>query len=303
MAPIDGLFDGALGVLLLTLAMAVLHARSLYASIVLFIAFGLLLALTWARLGAPDLALAEAAIGAGLTGALLLAAFARATPEPPANSHPFSRWSAALFAVLVLGILLPAVWPLPAAPVVLPEMAHAQLSVAGVEHPVTAVLLNYRAWDTLLELVVLLLALLGVRQLRPSKRVITAPWPLLLAWSKVLAPLTVLIGGYVLWRGAFAPGGAFQAGALLAAGVVVLRLNHLLPPLDWQHWLMRTLILVGLIVFLAVGVACFFLESVWLQYPSNSSGALILLIEIAATLSIAATLTLLVVGENREQQP
>lgn len=41
-------------------------------SVVLFIIFGVLMALAWARLDAPDLALAEAAIGAGLTGALLL---------------------------------------------------------------------------------------------------------------------------------------------------------------------------------------------------------------------------------------
>jgi uncharacterized MnhB-related membrane protein len=41
-------------------------------AVVLFIVFGLLMALAWARLAAPDIALAEAAIGAGLTGALLL---------------------------------------------------------------------------------------------------------------------------------------------------------------------------------------------------------------------------------------
>jgi energy-converting hydrogenase B subunit D len=40
--------------------------------VVQFIVFGLLMALAWARLQAPDIALAEAAIGAGLTGALLL---------------------------------------------------------------------------------------------------------------------------------------------------------------------------------------------------------------------------------------
>jgi len=33
------------------------------------------MALSWARLQAPDIALAEAAIGAGLTGALLLDAY------------------------------------------------------------------------------------------------------------------------------------------------------------------------------------------------------------------------------------
>jgi energy-converting hydrogenase B subunit D len=41
-------------------------------AVVQFIVFGLLMALAWARLQAPDIALAEAAIGAGLTGALLL---------------------------------------------------------------------------------------------------------------------------------------------------------------------------------------------------------------------------------------
>jgi uncharacterized MnhB-related membrane protein len=42
---------------------------------VLFIIFGLLMSLAWARLAAPDIGLAEAAIGAGLTGALLLDAY------------------------------------------------------------------------------------------------------------------------------------------------------------------------------------------------------------------------------------
>lgn len=44
-------------------------------AVVMFIVFGLLMALTWARLQAPDIGLAEAAIGAGLTGALLLDAY------------------------------------------------------------------------------------------------------------------------------------------------------------------------------------------------------------------------------------
>ena len=71
------LFDGVLGLLLLWLAWRALACPNLYKAIVLFIAFGLLLAIAWVRLAAPDVALAEAAIGAGLTGALLLAALAR----------------------------------------------------------------------------------------------------------------------------------------------------------------------------------------------------------------------------------
>ena len=70
-------FDALLGLGLLWLAWQALACPDLFKAIVLFVAFGLFMALAWARLAAPDVALAEAAIGAGLTGALLMAAFAR----------------------------------------------------------------------------------------------------------------------------------------------------------------------------------------------------------------------------------
>ncbi|MDW7645092.1 MAG: DUF4040 domain-containing protein [Desulfuromonadales bacterium] len=65
-------FDLLLLATLLALAWQILSARDLFKAVVLFMAFGLLMALAWVRLRAPDIALAEAAIGAGLTGALLL---------------------------------------------------------------------------------------------------------------------------------------------------------------------------------------------------------------------------------------
>ncbi|RUO32852.1 Na(+)/H(+) antiporter subunit B [Aliidiomarina sanyensis] len=66
------IFDVILGVGLVLACASVYLSNNLFRSVVLFIVFGLLLALTWTRLQAPDLALAEAAIGAGLTGVLLL---------------------------------------------------------------------------------------------------------------------------------------------------------------------------------------------------------------------------------------
>lgn len=74
---LDWAFDVTLALLLLWLAWRALASPGLFRSIVLFIAFGLVLGLVWARLGAIDIALAEMAIGAGVTGALLLAALAR----------------------------------------------------------------------------------------------------------------------------------------------------------------------------------------------------------------------------------
>lgn len=69
--------DGVLGMTLLWLAARLLSSPDLFRAVVLFISFGLVLSLAWVRLDAPDIALAEAAIGAGLTGALLLSALAR----------------------------------------------------------------------------------------------------------------------------------------------------------------------------------------------------------------------------------
>jgi energy-converting hydrogenase B subunit D len=67
-----GWFDIVLGLILCATAISVLVSQDLFRAIVMFIVFGLLMALVWVRLDAPDIALAEAAIGAGLTGVLLL---------------------------------------------------------------------------------------------------------------------------------------------------------------------------------------------------------------------------------------
>jgi uncharacterized MnhB-related membrane protein len=70
-------FDALLAGLLLWLAWRALSGVDLFKGIVSFIAFGLCMALAWVRLRAPDIALAEAAVGSGITGALLLAAWDR----------------------------------------------------------------------------------------------------------------------------------------------------------------------------------------------------------------------------------
>jgi uncharacterized MnhB-related membrane protein len=71
------LFDGLMALTLIVLAARLLFSRELFTSIVLFVAFGLLMALVWVRLDAGYVAMVEAAIGTGLTGALLLGAAAQ----------------------------------------------------------------------------------------------------------------------------------------------------------------------------------------------------------------------------------
>jgi energy-converting hydrogenase B subunit D len=68
----ERILDVLLAVTLIWLAWRILTLDALFEEAVLFIVFGLVMALAWVRLGAPDIALAEAAIGAGLTGALVL---------------------------------------------------------------------------------------------------------------------------------------------------------------------------------------------------------------------------------------
>jgi energy-converting hydrogenase B subunit D len=79
--------DFTLAAVVVWLAWASLSSRDLFRGIVLFIAFGFVLSMIWVRLGAPDVALAEAAIGAGLAGALLLATWGRLSRggTPPEN--------------------------------------------------------------------------------------------------------------------------------------------------------------------------------------------------------------------------
>jgi uncharacterized MnhB-related membrane protein len=70
-------FDGLLVLGLLALAWTLLRTPHLFEATVLFISFGLIMSLAWVRLKAVDIALAEAAIGAGLTGALFLRTLGR----------------------------------------------------------------------------------------------------------------------------------------------------------------------------------------------------------------------------------
>lgn len=93
MTALQAVFDIVLLLALLWLAWRALATPDLFKGIVLFIAFGLLMALAWVRLRAPDIALAEAAVGSGITGALLLSALARSrrlarnrsVSKPPAS--------------------------------------------------------------------------------------------------------------------------------------------------------------------------------------------------------------------------
>lgn len=212
---------------------------------------------------------------------------------------------AVLLCVALAAALGGAMLTLPEQALRLPAEVTANLDASGVQHPVTAVLLNFRGYDTLLEVAVLLLALLGVFALAhpaPGPTHQPAPaHPVLQALARLLAPLMVLVAGYLLWAGAHAPGGAFQAGAVLAAGGVLLRLAGILPAWAKPGRLLRGGLALGLLVFLAVAAAAL-LQGRLLQYPPALAGQLILLIEAGLTLSIGLILAgLYLAGTERRR--
>jgi multisubunit Na+/H+ antiporter MnhB subunit len=202
-------------------------------------------------------------------------------------------------AILLLAIALGAVllWP-GAVSEGLGETVATAMPESGVKHPVTAVLLNFRGYDTLLEMLVLLLALIGVRSLDelPVSAVPDSPSPVLRELLRFLTPFLLLVSIYLLWRGSSGPGGAFQAGAVLgAAGVLWLlagRPTNQLP--DTRA--VRPLLVTGVGFFAIAGMVFAVTEGAFLAYPGTHAGMLIFAIEALATVSIAATLLVLFVG-------
>jgi multisubunit Na+/H+ antiporter MnhB subunit len=186
------------------------------------------------------------------------------------------------------------------------------LPPTGLGNPVAGVLFVYRSLDTLIEKVVLLLALLGVWSLAPDRvwggipglRVYTPPNGTLTFLAQLLPPVGIVVGVYMCWVGAKDPGGAFQGGTVLAAMwllVIIAGLES--PPSIGQRWL-RLLLVVGPVIFLAIGIAGMVLANAFLAYPSGFAKPLIVAVEVALTLSIAVALGMLAAGPpERVPQP
>lgn len=300
--------DSGIALLVVTVAAWVLLSRLTFAAIVGFIAYGLLLALLWVRLKAPDVALTEAAIGGGLTGVLLIGAAARLaatdkSARPALPGMPL-RWIAALLSLAVAAAIGAAVLSLPhPAPTLAPAAAE-HIAATGLGNPITAVLLAYRAIDTLLEAVVVVFALIGVWSLapdrvwggRPGPQYPPDPGGSVAFAARVLMPLGMVMAVYLLWVGADAPGGKFQAATILAAMGQLAIMAGLMDTPPVSHRGLRVALVAGPLVFIAIGVAGIALAGAFLAYPQGHAKALIIVIEVALMPSLALLLGLLLAG-------
>ena len=307
------LFAAGLAAMVVLLATYIVTVRASFAATVGFIAYGLLLALVWVGLSAVDVALAEAAIGGGLTGVLLLGAAMRLEPVDAAVAaeRPGAalRALAALLAAAVTAGLAAAVLWLPEPAPTLAPLAAEHLAATGVGNPVTGVLMAYRATDTLLEKVVLVLALVGAWSLaadhlfggRPGLRYAAAPDGPLAFLARLLPPVGLMVGVYILWVSADHPGGAFQGATIIAAMWQLAIMAGLVDePALGRGWL-RLVLTVGPATFFAVGLGGLWFGEAFLAYPPDFAKPLILVIEFAMLATVAASLALLMAGSPQRK--
>lgn len=293
MTPADLALDGLLALALPFLAWRTLATGDLPKAVVLFIALGMLLALAWARLDAPDIAMVEAAMGTGITGALLVSSLRGLAPEPPiAPARRRARRAALGALALAAGLgVEAAILALPDGDRGLRGDVLAHLAASGAEYPVTAVLLDFRGYDTLLEVTVLLVAAIAVRPRVPSAAAseapIASPYALLL---RMFVPGVVLVAGYLVWRGKAAPGGAFQAAAVLAGGGILAIVAGMVRVPDTSSAPVRAGLVLGPGLFLAIAAAPLLTGGRLLAYPAGAAGGLIVAIEAGLMVSIALVL-------------
>ncbi|WP_049936554.1 DUF4040 domain-containing protein [Haloplanus natans] len=157
-------------------ALAAAVLRDVVGSIVAFAGYSFGVAVLWAFLRAPDVALTEAAVGAGITTVLFLLTIARTSVSRSERFEGISlRSGLAVVAIVVtVGATVPALPPVGAAgtPILSGDVSQYYLDNAyeqtGVTNVVTAVLVGYRGFDTLGEVAVVFAA--GIAMLLVLRR-------------------------------------------------------------------------------------------------------------------------------------
>jgi multisubunit Na+/H+ antiporter MnhB subunit len=305
--------DIGLALLVFAVAAWTIFAPGAFAATVGYVVYGLLLSLVWIRLFAVDVALTEAAIGSGVTGVLLISAASRLRGAEKAEheasvsglTRVFARILCALVAMALAGVVL----LLPDQGPSLAPQSMQHLPETGLGNPVTAVLIAYRAFDTMLEKVVLVLAVVGAWSLSadkywggaPGEARADRPEPTLAFLAQILAPLGILVGIHVFWVGADEPGGAFQGGAILAAMWIVVMMARLTEAPQTNAFWLRLALVAGPLVFLIAGVAGAIFAGGFFAYPPGLAKPAILFIEAFMVLSIAVILPVLVAGPPRRE--
>jgi multicomponent Na+:H+ antiporter subunit B len=305
-----------LGLLMIT-GIAIVRMRSLLAVAMLTSIYSLLSASLFVVLDAVDVALTEAAIGAGVSTILMLAAIALTSEREKAPRHtPLLPLAVvcATGAALIYGTLDMPHYGDPDAPVqrhVAPFYIEDTPQKIGVPNIVTSVLASYRGYDTLGEVTVIFTAGAGVLTLlgyRPRRRLAQdsgyGALIVLRVIAKLFFPLILLFALYVQFHGDYGPGGGFQAGVIFATGFILYALGFGLENAQRvvPHRLLRSMIALGVLIYAGVGVEGMLLGGKFLEYrvladdPLTAQHLGILIIELGVGITVAAVMLIIYYG-------
>ncbi len=221
------------GFILLTAAVAV-FLEDLLSSFISLSVMGVLMATVFALLRAPDVALTQAIINSGLVTSLLLVAYSqtRKTPRPPeicAECAPWLRWRIpALVCGLLAALLFRGFLSLAAGRPLGTASSHflsATLRDTGGMNVVGAILLDYRAFDTLGETTVIFAAVSGVSLLLSGGRQVHSGYGLSFIVKRgmaLLTPFILLYAASIILLGHLTPGGGFQGGSVFATVAILM---------------------------------------------------------------------------------
>ncbi len=310
------------GMFLLTLmvitAIAIVQARNLFVAVMLSGMFSLLLAANFFLLDAADVALTEAAVGAGISTVLLLGALVLTAENE--NAPSTNRVIALIVVVTTMLVVIYATFDKPrfgdpSAPIhqhVAPWYLETTREAIDIPNVVTAVLGSFRGYDTLGEVFVVFTAGIGVLFLlgvRSGEYVQQGPvdaeqpeglrhYLIPRIVGRLLVPFILLFGLYVQFHGEYGPGGGFQAGAIIAAAIILYALlegeDRALEVLP--RGLLRGLIAGGALLYGAVGLAGIVFGGNFLDYSVLSSDPIkgqqigILLIEAGVGITVTGVL-------------
>ncbi len=172
-----------------------------------------------------------------------------------------------------------------------------------VSNTITAIVVNFRGFDTLGEVTVLFLATTAMGGILYKKRhaagtrsVLFSSSKIVMAGSKILFPAIILLGVYVFIHGHLSPGGGFQGGTIIATGFLLMLMAYY--DYSVNHNVLTIIESLAGITFAGIGLMGLvkggsFLENTMPVGVMNNlfSGGLIPLIYIAVGFKVGAELT------------
>lgn len=109
------------------------------------------------------------------------------------------------------------------------EYGKTENAETGSANMVTSIVVNYRSFDTLGEVTVLFISALGVSLIvGTSDKMIERSESgfILKTGARILTPVLLILGIYVITHGHLTPGGGFQGGSMIASSVLLLILSN-----------------------------------------------------------------------------